>query len=371
MFLSLLRKEFLQIFRNAFLPRLIVVFPIVIMCVMPWVMNMEVKNIRLVVVDADGSALSRQLQHRIEASHYFRLRGMSASYAEALQRVEQDEADVILSIPARFESRLLRGEEPQMLLAANAVNGTKGSLGVQYLSETIVAALREFVMQHPQAPSQLANGSKTEVASLYLYNKYLNYKVFMVPALMAILVILLCGFLPALNVVGERESGTIEQINVTPVPKWLFILAKLLPYWLIGAFVMTLCFLLAWLLYGLSPAGSYAHLYFISLLLALLFSGMGLVVSNHSNSMQQAILVMWFFLVCMILLSGMFTPVGSMPSWARGLTLFNPVRHYIDAMRVVFVRGGNLAAILPSIGALALFALFFNTWAVVSYRKNE
>ena len=120
----LIRKEFLQIRRNAFLPRLIMVFPIMIMCVMPWVMNMEVKNI---VVDNDRSSASQQLVHRIEASDYFVFGGLKDSYAYALEDVEKSCADIIVEIPRHFERGLVRGENPQALIAANAVNGTKGS----------------------------------------------------------------------------------------------------------------------------------------------------------------------------------------------------------------------------------------------------
>lgn len=349
----LIQKEFLQIRRNPFLPRLIFIFPVMIMCVMPWVMNMEIKNIVVDVVDHDHSVMSAQLVHRIEASNYFVFHGQKHGYQDALADVERSQADVIVEIPQHFERDTRRGEHPQLLVAANAVNGIKGSMGTQYMNSII--------------SGNLAKSNSV----LYLYNKYLNYKLFMIPSLLAILVMLLCGFLPALNIVGEKETGTIEAINVTPVSKTDFILAKLIPYWLIALVVMTVCLLLAWAVYGITSAGNIGLLYLLAMLLAFVFSGLGLVVSNYNNTMQQAVFVMWFMVVCLMLLSGLFTPVRSMPHWAYLTTYINPMHYFIDAVRTVFVRGGDFACIAHQVLALVVISVLMNVWAVVSYRKNK
>ena len=179
-----------------------------------------------------------------------------------------------------------------------------------------------------------------------------------------------CGFLPALNIVGEKENGTIEQINVTPISKSTFIIAKLIPYWIISMIVMTICFLLSWIVYGITPEGNILLLYMLAMLLALTFSGIGLVISNYSRVMQQAMFVMWFVMVCMILLSGLFTPVSSMPDWAICITTINPMKYFIDGMRTVFIKGGTFGNILPQTTALAVFAAAANTLAIYSYKKN-
>ena len=135
----LIQKEFTQIRRNAFLPKLIVVFPIMIMCVMPWVMNMEVKNIKVTVVDNDRSTLSQQLVHSIEASNYFIFKGQQPTYRAALQEIEQSRADVVMVIPQDYSRNMTLGNQPQVLIAANAVNGTKGAMGGAYLTQIITA----------------------------------------------------------------------------------------------------------------------------------------------------------------------------------------------------------------------------------------
>ena len=307
----LIQKEFLQIRRNAFLPKLIVMFPIVIMCVMPWVMQMEVKNIVVDVVDIDHTVESQRLVQQIAASNYFIFGGQKSTYADAMKDIEKGKADVILEI-----------RDGKYLIAANAVNGTKGSMGSAYLSQ---------IVSDPVSTLSAAS-------VLTLYNKQQNYKLFMIPALFAIVMMLMTGFLPTLNIVGEKEAGTIEQINVTPVSKWSFILAKLIPYWL---------------------------------LLALFFSSFGLIVSNYSDTMQQAMFVMWFFVVSIMLLSGLFTPTRSMPQWAYLTTYINPMHYFIDAIRTVFIRGGGLHETAHQVLALAGIGTLMGCWAVQSYKKNS
>ncbi len=352
----LIEKEFLQIRRNAFLPKLVVMFPIMIMCVMPWVASMEVKNLVVDVVDNDHSSMSSRLIHELEASRYFIFGAQRQSYDEALTDIENSRADVILEIPPRFESDLINGHRPQMLIASNAVSGTKGSMAGSYLSSIVTTAVT-------------GTSGSDMLKVLYLYNKNLNYKVFMIPSLMAIVMLLMCGFLPTLNIVGEKESGTIEAINVTPVKKWEFILAKMIPYWIIAMVVMTICFVLSWAVYGITSEGSLLLVYLISILMALIFSGLGLIISNYNDTMQQAVFVMWFVVVNIILLSGLFTPVRSMPDWAYMTTWINPMHYYIDAVRTVFVRGGTFMSIAHQVFALAAFALAVNLWAVKSYSK--
>ncbi len=391
----LLRKEFLQMRRNAFLPRLIVAFPILMMCVMPWVMNQEVKDLRVSVVDHDRSVASRRLIHSIAHNSHLVLSGQQPSYAAALKEIEKSRTDLVLVIPPDYGRTMASAAAGhplaanrgggQLLIAANAVNGTKGAIGSGYLAQLCATAHKsvecrvhsvEFASAVPSGEGMAVANSKlntlnSNLSPLPLYNKHQDYKVFMIPALLAIVMMLMCGFLPALNIVGEKETGTIEQINVTPVSKWSFILAKLIPYWLVGLFVVTVCLLLAWLVYGVTCQGPLWLVYALAMLLALFFSSFGLLVSNHSDTLQQAVFVMWFFVVSLLLLSGLFTPTRSMPGWAYATTYVNPMHHFIDAIRTVFVRGGTLHDVAPQVLALLAIGLAMAVWAVASYRKNS
>jgi len=357
----LLQKEFLQFRRNKFLPRLIVMFPVMMICVAPLIADLEVRNISVVAVDNDHSQASQSLIRQIEASRYFLFNGTTDTYASALHEIEKCNADVVIEIPRGFSRQLVLDNSPQVLIAANAVNGTKGSLGTAYLSQIVTTA----------AATPRVQTLSPAITTLNLYNPRQNYKLFMIPAFMAIAMVIMGGFLPALNIVSEKELGTIEQINVTPVGKVQFILAKLIPYWLIGMFVVTLCLLLSWVTWGIVPRGNLLLIYLLCMLLALIFSGIGLLISNVSDTMQQAMFVMWFFVVCFMLMSGLFTPISSMPDWAQRLTIINPLRYFITAIRSVFIRGATLPTIANETLILSSFALLTFLLSLLTYRKNH
>lgn len=370
----LIEKEFKQLLRNSFLPRLIIGYPCIVMIIMPWAANMEIKNISVNVVDNDHSVVSQRLIHKIDASSYFRLNNLSPTYNSALRDIESGDADVILEIPRHFEKKLENGEASHVLLAANAVDGSKGGLASSYMTATLADYNAQLHAENPSSGIVQEAASSVQpsvsVSEKNLYNPHLNYKLFMVPALMVMLVTVICGFLPALNIVSEKEVGTIEQMNVTPVGKFKFILAKLIPFWVVGFVVLTLSFGLAWLIYGILPVGSLGIIYLLSALFVLVMSGFGLVISNHSATMQQAMFVMFFFIIILLLMSGLFTPVMSMPQWAQIITILNPLKYFVDIMRMVYLKGSGLTDLSLQIGALLAFATLFNFWAVKSYRKS-
>jgi ABC-2 type transport system permease protein len=366
----LLEKEFKQILRNSFLPKMIIAFPLMVLLVFPWAANFEVKNINLSLIDHDHSVYSQRLTEKIISSNYFRLTNISQSYEQALIEIEKDRADIILEIPANFEKNLVRENTADLMLSINTVNGTKGGLGNFYISN-IITDFNGEIRAEVLPDVQISNIPIIEIDIQYRYNPHLDYKVFMIPALLVILLTLACGALPALNIVGEKEAGTIEQINVTPVSKFTFILSKLLPYWIIGFVMLSIAFLVAFLIYGMTPMGNIATFYFSASIYILTVSGLGLVVSNYSDTMQQAMFIMFFFLIIFILVSGIFTPISSMPEWAQYITRINPLRYFMEIMRMIYLKGSGIADMLPQLGILAGFAVLFNVWAVVSYKKKS
>lgn len=366
----LIEKEFKQIVRNKFLPKLFVMLPTVMLLIMPWAANQEVKGLKLSVVDNDHSTYSQRLVQKADASQYFTLTDVSLSNEEALHSVESGDADLILEIEDDFEKNLQNTGIGRIMISANAVNGSKSGLGSSYLGSIVTdfaADLREENGMNHAAQ----RGQKFSTAPYYQFNPHLDYKVFMVPALMVMMLTLLSGFLPALNIVGEKEKGTIEQMNVTPVGKFPFILSKLIPYWVVGFLVLSYSMLLAWLVYDLVPVGNLLTIYLFTSIYILVVSGLGLVISNNSATMQQALFIMFFFLMIFILMSGLFTPVGSMPDWAQYLTRLNPLRYFIEVMRMVYLKGSAFAELLPHFRALCLFAIVLNVWATLSYRKSS
>ena len=361
----LLEKEFRQFTRNAFMPKMVILFPLLVMLVIPWVTTMDVRHVGVSVVDNDHSELSRRIVEKLGASDYFTLRGVTGSYEEAYATLEAGKADVILSIPESFELSLAGSSPRRIGIDVNGTNALKGGLGSQYMVQIVQQALTE--VRQEQSPVVQVD----LFAVQNRYNPTLNYPYFMVPALMIILLILICGFLPGLNLVSEKEFGTIEQINVTPVSRFLFTLAKLIPYWIIGFVVLTLAMLLAWWVYGLTPAGSVGAVYLAALFFILTMSGLGIIIANRSSTMQQTMFVMFFFIMIFVLMSGLLTPIESMPAWARDITYLLPPRYFVTVMRAVYLKGASVVELWPQYLALVGFAALFNAVAALTYKKQS
>lgn len=365
----LLEKEFKQIFRYKAMLRIIIAMPIMQLLLLPLAADYEIKNINLAVVDNDHSPYSQQLVSTIIASGYFKLADYNQSYKQSLKLIESDDADLILEIPAGFESNLVRENSQQVLIAVNAINGTKANIGASYLNN-IIRNYSQFLRTKLMPASSENQGMVIELTYSNWYNPDMNYKSFMVPGILALLVTIIGGFLAALNIVREKEIGTIEQINVTPLRKSYFILGKLIPFWVIGNVVFTIGLLVSWLVYGITPAGSLFVLYSFIWVYLLAVLGLGLLISTYCETQQQAMFINFFFIMIFILLGGLFTSIDSMPGWAKLIAGVNPVSYIIEVFRMIILKGSGFRDILPHIGVISFIALVFNTWAIKNYRKT-
>jgi ABC-2 type transport system permease protein len=363
----LLEKEFKQLLRNKFIPRLTVFMPLAVLGLFPLVANFDVKDVSLAVVDNDHSPYSRRLVEKVRSSGYFIVETAVPTYDMALESVEKLEADVVLVIPAHFEHNLMTGRQTGLVVAANSVNGMRGGLSSSHLMGVVGDFGTEIASE--QKPEGLRPG--VDIVPRYHFNPRLSYTYTMVPAILMMVLAMLTGFLPALNIVSEREHGTIEQMNVTPVSRPALILSKLIPYWVLGFVVLTICFFVAWLFYGMVSIGGYLPIYGFAALFGLAFSGFGLMISNYASSVQQGMFIMFFFVITYIFTSGLYTPVSSMPDWLQKVSLLSPLRYMVEALRAIFLKGSSLADLGGHLGALAAFAVVFNGWAILSYRKSR
>ena len=366
----LLIKEFKQIFRNKALLPMIFLMPLIQLLIMPLAADYEVKNINITIVDHDQSTYSKELTSKILASGYFKLSGYNHSFNESLKQIESDEADLILEIPQNFETNLIRNRFEKLFIAVNAINGTKASLGGSYL-RSIINDFNENISTTSEDYSSRASIKNIEVTSMNWFNPYLNYKVFMVPAILVILVTMVGAYMCGLNIVKEKEVGTIEQINVSPIKKHHYILGKLIPFWIIGIVVFSIGFFgISWGVYGIVPIGSLFLLYSYLALFLVAILGFGLLISTYSETQQQAMSVSFFFMMIFILMSGLFTSIDAMPNWAQKIAYINPVTYFIDVMRMVVLKGSGLEHIAKHIFIMIGFAVLFNSWAIMNYRKT-
>ena len=365
----LLRKEFLQIFRDKLILRMIFALPVIQLIILPYAATYEIKNITLSVVDHDHSEYSRKLINNFTASGYFKLVDYSRTYADALDQVENDKADLIVEIPEGFERDLIRESETKVLLAANAISGQTAGLAVAYANSIVKDFNNDVRTQWIQQP-RLNTITTIEITSSNWFNPQMNYKYFIVPGILALLVTLVGFLMSSLNIVKEKEVGTIEQLNVSPIKKYQFILSKLIPFWVLGLFVMTIGFLISFIVYGIYPAGSlwvgylFAGIYLIALL------GFGLLTSIYADTQQQAMFISYFFMLIFILLGGLFAPIENMPDWAQYLTYINPVRYFIEAMRMLVLKGSSFWDLRFHFLIVTGFAIVFNGLAIWKYKKT-
>ena len=366
----LLEKEFRQIFRNPAILRMIFFMPAVQLLIMPLAADYEVKNVKLCVVDLDHSSYSQQLISKITATSYFQLVDYTDSYNKALKYVENDEADLVLQIPASFEKKLVKENQVTVFLALNAINGVKANLGGAYL-RSIIGDFNQDVRLHWLQTPRFSPQPVIGIVPINWFNPLMNYQVFMVPGILVILVTMVGAFLAALNIVKEKEVGTIEQINVTPIRKHQFILGKLIPFWLLGLVILTIGLIISYIAYGIVPVGSLITIYVFAGVYLLAVLGMGLLVSTFANTQQQAMLLSFFLMMIFILLGGLYTSIDSMPMWAQMFTKFNPVTYFIEVMRMVVLKGSTLYDIRSHLVIVFGMAVVLNSLAVYNYRKRS
>jgi ABC-2 type transport system permease protein len=365
----LLQKEFRQILRSKSLIFTLVFGPIIQLILLPLAANYEVKNVNVAFVDHDHSSYSQKLIAKVYASKYFTPVQYTGSYKDATRLIEQNKADIILEIPYGFEDNLIRNNSGNVLMAVNAINGTKAGVGSGYLAAIIADFNQDIRLQWSQ-PERFNEASTIDLVTENWYNPFMNYFLFMVPGLMVSLLTGIGAFSASLNIVREKELGTIEQINVTPIKKYQFILGKLIPYWIMGMVVFSVGLLVARFMYGIIPVGNIPLLYSFLAIYLLTLLGAGLLISTYSETQQQAISVSFFFVLIFNFISGIYTPIDSMPDWAKVIAYISPITHFAEVMRMVVLKGSTFRDIVPHLIAVFVLGVILNTWAVLNYRKT-
>ncbi len=366
----LIQKEFRQIVRDKTILAMMTVLPIVQLILLSNAASNEVKDVRVTIVDKDQSAISQEITNKVGANDWFTLVGTTFSEDEAFSYMQSDETDIILEIPADFEKQFYRGEAPQLQMLINAINGQQATVGSGYLSALIADVNKDILVNEPVLFNTKNRQQNATVISNNWYNTELKYPHFMAPGILAELTALLIIILSAMNVVKEREVGTIEQINVTPIKKWEFIVGKLVPFLCVGLVLLTMGLLTSKIVFDIPIRGSLPLVFAYGIVNIICVLGLGLLISNFADTQQQAIFVAFFFVMIFILMCGLFTPIESMPKWAQTLTIPNPLAHFISVTRKVLLKGSVLYDIRWEFIYTGILAVIFNVAAVWTYRKQ-
>lgn len=364
----IIRKEFLQVFRNKSMLPIIFVVPIVQLIILVNAATFEMKEIRMCVVDLDLSGTSRRLVSKFSGSPFYKTETSSFSYDEAYQKMQQGSVDFILTIPSGFEKTVIRDGMARVQFIINAINGQSAGMINAYSTMILFDYNREMVKDHFD-PAGMAGIRSIQTDYSYWYNPKLNYKTYMVPGILVLLVTIIGLLLSGMNIVREKEIGTIEQINVTPINKIQFITGKLTPFWIIALFELAFGLMLGKLLFDIPMEGNLGLIFMSAAVYLFVILSFGLLISTITNTQQQSMLVSFFFMVVFILMSGLFTSIDSMPLWAQKADMLNPLMYFMKIMRMVLLKGSTFADISGHFFSLVVYAFCVVTLAVWRYRK--
>jgi ABC-2 type transport system permease protein len=363
----LLRKEYLQIFRDKLLLRQMILMPFIQLIVLSSAATFEVKTSRVYLVDRDQSSVSRGLTDRLRASGRFRIVGGSGSMNLAGEALLSRDADRILGIPPDFERDIVRAHAGSVQLVFNAEDGALAGVTNSYAQQIIAAYARDL---NAGITRSVRESSRIELRTRGWYNQELDYKHYMIPGILVQLLTLVGTLLTAMNIVREKEIGTLDQLNVTPVPRSAFIAAKLIPLLSIALVLFAIGLGVARWVFGVPIVGSIPLIFFAALIYLIGALGLGLWISTIVHTQQQAMFISFFLILIYLLMSGLFTPVRSMPEWAQLIAEVNPVKQFIVIIRSVMLKGSGFMDILRPLGMLAATGLIALTLAVRQYGKQ-
>jgi ABC-2 type transport system permease protein len=321
------------------------------------------------VIDRDMSADSRALVNQLEGSTFFKIKYSTFSEEEANNLMHRNKCDLILQIPSGFGKNIGTGNPGKVLATVNAINATTAQLSWAYLN----GILRDYNMNiliENAGDLAVASIPQIQITNRYWYNEMLNYKYYMLPGILGILVTAIGFLLAGLNLVREKEVGTIEQINVTPVRKYHFIIAKMVPFLIIGLVDLAIGLLIGKLTFNIPFEGSIGLLFLGSAIFLVAVLGLAIFLSTFSSTQQQYMFVAFFFLIIFVLMGGIFTPIDSMPVWAQKFDLINPMSYLMRINRMVMLKGSTFQDISREIYSLILIAIAFTALAVRRYRKT-
>jgi len=368
--LFLIEKEILQISRDKAMLAVIFIIPLVQLLVLSNAATFELKKAPFHVVNFDQSELSRRLVQSFEATGIFELNVQSADVSRGIDDILNHKATFVMVIPDDCESRLGTNRPPEIQLLISAVDGNTASLIQSYSQGVLSKFNRDIAQDYSFVPYKSISEAGIRIIPLNRYNPELDYIIYMVPGIIAILVTLIGLLLSVLNIVREKEIGTAEQMNVTPIRKYQFIAGKLIPIWLLAMLNLMIGLLIAAFVFEVPFRGNTAIIFGTGAVYLLGIMGLGLFISTLADTQQQAMFIIFFVFMIFMLLGGIFTPIESMPAWAQKTTLLNPIAYFGKVMRMVMLKGSTWSDLYMEFGVLILMALTFLSASVISYSKR-
>jgi ABC-2 type transport system permease protein len=348
---------------------IILMIPVMQMLILVYAASFEVKSADMLVLDHDLSATSRNLVSKFSGSPFFNVIGSTFDDKESDEMLKGNKAAVVLQIPSGFEKSLYRNYNADLQLIMDAVNGSAAEIAAAYALQ-LIGDYNKAIVPELLGVAEMKSSGSIQPLARYWYNDSLDYKHYMAPGILVILVTIIGMFLTGMNLVKEKEIGTTEQLNVTPIKKYQLIAGKLIPFWVIALLDLAFGLLIAKLAYNLPMIGSLWVLFSFAALYLVGILAIGLLISTFANTQQQVLFVGYFFIMVFILMGGVFTSVDSMPQWAQVVNIFNPVCYFIEVIRMVLLKGSGFRDILPHLFFTLVFGVFMLGFAILKYKKR-
>ena len=347
---------------------IIFIIPLIQLIILANAVTFEIKNITFNVIDFDQSSYSRELISKFTASNYFTFNRSSFSVENSQEDFRTNDSKLIIVIPKNFEKDFIKTGNSKVQLLIRAEDGNAAVI-IQNYSTNIIRQFNIGIIPEWQGANTWKTPPMIDITYSNWFNPQLNYKTYMVPGILVLLVTTVGMFLTGMNITREKEMGTIEQINVTPIKKYQFIIGKLIPFWIISLFELAFGLLVAKIIFDIPILGSIFLIFFVASIYLFVVLGIGLFISTITETQQQSMFIAWFCMIVFLLMGGIFTPIESMPSWAQTIAFFNPVAHFNKAMRMIMLKGSDLSDIHQTIYFLLIYATVILSLSVWRYRK--
>ena len=366
----LVQKEFRQVFRDKSMIAILFVAPFIQLVILGNAVTSDVKHVTMMISDQDRSSMSREFVGAFGNTEHFDVVGYEPDYRRLATAIDRGKAKVALVIPEHFQRDVVRGERPAVQLLVDGIDGNSAGVALSYITRIAAQYQSRLVIAEPALGRSLRSDRIISAEPRYWFNPELKSKVYVVPGIVALLLLIITVFLTSMGIVREKEIGTLEQLMVTPIRSTQLILGKVIPFSILGMIEISIAMGLVYVMFGIGVEGSLLLLFAESAIFILTTLGVGILISTISETQQQALFVAWFFMIFAILLSGFFIPIANMPDSIQALPYLNPMRYFMVILREIYLKGTPLRHLLPETLAMIGFGVTVFGAAVWRYRSR-
>ena len=366
----LVQKEFRQIFRDFSMVRILFVVPLIQIFILGNAITTDVKNIKIVFQDQDKTPYSREFISQFVHSRYFKITGFEEDYTRLSSYLDSGKANLAIVIPSHFQRDIVLQKKPDIQLLVDGVDGNSAGVSLGYITDIVQKYQERLIESSPDLSLQIKNIRRVEMEPRFWFNPNLESKLYIVPGIIALILLIITLFLTSMGIVREKEIGTLEQLMVTPIRSYQLVIGKIIPFSILGILEIMISMGFVYLIFGIGVKGSLLLLLFESSIFIISTLGLGIFISTISDTQQQALFVAWFFMIFAILLSGFFIPIANMPPPIQHITRLNPLRYYIVILREIYLKGTSIKDLIPETLSMITFSTCLFLAAVMRFRNK-